>query len=161
MFKTLLMIFFVFLLLALTIGCSTVTEGTISLPEGTYTGQIKNNIPHGEGTLTYPDGTEYVGQWKDGKEHGQGIVRWRVDGDTAWYSGEWVDGKWHGNGIFSYPDGTKYEGKWKEGERHGQGVETYNGTEKVGEWKDGTFYEGTIIHQDGRKVIWKNGREVN
>jgi len=26
---------------------------------------------HGQGTLTYPNGVKYVGEFKDGKEHGQ------------------------------------------------------------------------------------------
>jgi len=29
-------------------------------------------VRNGQGTFTYPDGTKYVGKFKDGKEHGQG-----------------------------------------------------------------------------------------
>ena len=39
---------------------------------------------------TFPDGRMYVGDWKDGLQHGQG--------------------------KFSYPDGWKYVGEWKDGE---------------------------------------------
>ncbi len=32
----------------------------------------------GEGTFTYPDGSKYVGEWKDGEYHGQGIFTKKI-----------------------------------------------------------------------------------
>ena len=40
--------------------------------------------------MKYPDGTKYVGEWKDAKRHGKG--------------------------TFTYPDGSKDEGIWENGE---------------------------------------------
>ncbi len=40
-------------------------------------------------THTWPNGDKYVGEWKDGKKHGQGTHTW--------------------------PSGKKYEGKWRDG----------------------------------------------
>ena len=31
------------------------------------------------------------------------------------YMGEWKDGKKHGQGTFTFPDGEIYEGEWKDG----------------------------------------------
>jgi len=45
----------------------------------------------------WENGTKYLGEWKDGKKHGQGTYtygkgEWEVDK----YVGEWKDGKWNG-----------------------------------------------------------------
>ena len=29
---------------------------------------------NGAGTITFPDGMKYEGEWKDGKKHGQGTM---------------------------------------------------------------------------------------
>ena len=42
------------------------------------------------GTETFVFGDKYVGEYKDGKRHGQGTYTW-ADGDK--YVGEWKDGK--------------------------------------------------------------------
>ena len=34
--------------------------------------KIKDGEPHGKGTMTYPDRSTYVGEFKDGKRHGKG-----------------------------------------------------------------------------------------
>ena len=61
---------------------------------------------------------EYVGEYKDGKKHGQGTYTW-FDGGI--YVGKWKDGKEHGQGTYTSPVGTKYVGEWKDGK-------PYNGT---------------------------------
>ena len=55
---------------------------------------------------------EYVGEYKDGKKHGQGTYTW-FDGGI--YVGNWKDGKEHGQGTYTSPVGTKYVGEWREG----------------------------------------------
>ena len=34
------------------------------------------------------------------------------------YMGEWKDGKKHGQGTETYPNGSKYVGKFKNGKKH-------------------------------------------
>ena len=63
---------------------------------------------------------EYVGEYKDGKKHGQGTYTW-FDGGI--YVGKWKDGKEHGQGTYTSHVGTKYVGEWKDGMRSGQGTE--------------------------------------
>ena len=41
--------------------------------EGVYVGEIKNGKPHGKGILKYTN-SKYVGEFKDGKCNGQGIL---------------------------------------------------------------------------------------
>ena len=35
---------------------------------------IKGDCNNGYGTYIYEDGRQYVGEWKDGERHGQGIL---------------------------------------------------------------------------------------
>ena len=65
-------------------------QGTLTLPYGSYVGELKDGKPHGQGTCTYADGDKYVGEYRDGKPHGQG--------------------------TFTYPDGRVKKGTWRDGE---------------------------------------------
>jgi len=73
------------------------------------------------GTYTFASGNKYVGEWRDDKQHGQGIET-SADGDN--YIGEFKDGKRHGQGTFTFADGEKYVGEFKDGNYHGQGTYT-------------------------------------
>ena len=48
----------------------------------------EGNCSNGTGTMVWPNGDQYVGEWKEGNKHGQG--------------------------KYTYPDGTKKEGVWKD-----------------------------------------------
>jgi len=64
-------------------------------------------------TLTSANGEKYVGEYKDGKKHGQGTF---TSADGGKYVGEYKDGKMHGKGtLFDPMLGTKTTGKWEEG----------------------------------------------
>ena len=41
--------------------------------------------------------------------------------DGSSYVGEWKNGKWHGQGEYPCSDGLFYVGYWKDGKRHRQG----------------------------------------
>ena len=90
-------------------------------------------IREGVGSLTYPNGRKYVGEWKDGKRNGQGTQ--------------------------TYPDVGKYFGEFKDGEPNGQGTETLpEGSKYVGEYKDGREWNGTEYDKDGNiQVKFVNG----
>ena len=59
------------------------------------------------GTLTYKDGSKYVGGFKWGRFSGQGIFTW-LDGIK--YVGEFKNGKRHGQGTLTLPDGRILKG---------------------------------------------------
>ena len=63
-----------------------------------------------------------MGEFKDGKEHGQGTLTWS-DGEK--YVGEFKYGRFHGQGTYTKANGDKYVGEWKDGQLHGQGTWTY------------------------------------
>ena len=67
------------------------------------------------GTDTYANGNKYVGEWKNGKYHGQG--------------------------TFTFPSGEKHVGKWKNQLPNGQGVHTYTD----GRIEEGIFENGKFL----------------
>ncbi len=75
---------------------------------------LREEYGEGQGTFTYNVG-KYVGEWKNGKQHGQGTFTW-FSGDR--YEGEWSDGTENGQGTFIWSDGDKYEGEFKDGEKN-------------------------------------------
>jgi len=78
---------------------------------------IEGDCTNGQGTLTWSDGSKYVGEWKDGKHHGQGTLTF-ASGEFAGdkYVGEFIDGKRHGQGTYTQADGTVDKGIWESGE---------------------------------------------
>ena len=79
------------------------------------------------------------------------------------YVGEWKDGKKHGQGTDSYTTGEKYVGGYKDGKKHGQGTDTSYGRKYVGEYKDG-IKEGSWVVYDhngqlSSKNTYKDGKE--
>ena len=68
-----------------------------------YKGDVVIRIPHGFGTLVYPDGNKYVGEFMKGLFHGQGIYTIASNGYS--YIGEYRIGSlW--NGTIKEKDGT-------------------------------------------------------
>ena len=100
------------------------------LPCAVSFGQETYNVPDGrkdggefsgQGTMTWPDGTKYVGEWKDGKRNGQGT--W-TSPDGQKYVGEWKDHKFNGQGTWICSNGTKYVGEFQDGTPTSQCVVT-------------------------------------
>lgn len=66
----------------------------ISFPSfAEYDGIVVSLEPHGEGSITYTNGTRYTGQFDSGARQGSGSIKW--------------------------PNGLAYNGPWKKGERTG------------------------------------------
>jgi len=59
---------------------------------------VKGDCESGYGTLVYPSGAKYIGEFSNGKLHGKG--------------------------IFYYSDGNKYIGNWNTQQRQGSGENT-------------------------------------
>jgi hypothetical protein len=105
------------------------------------------------GTHTYTNGDKYVGEWRDGKRHGQGTLT-LANGDK--YVGEWRDNKWHGQGTYAHGPssqwaGQKYVGEYRDGKKHGQGTATFaDGENYVGEYRDDKRHgQGTYTFAGG------------
>ena len=85
----------------------------------TYTGEFKDGQPpqpHGQGKMTYVNGTKYEGGFKDGKRHGQGTFIFN-NGDKCEL--KWIDGKVRGHGTIKTPTGITYKGKIVNGKMLG------------------------------------------
>ena len=90
---------------------------------------------NGQGVALSVNGTQYVGEFKDGAMNGQGQMSY-VDG--AQYVGEFKDRIKHGQGTYTYPDGQTYVGEWKDGIKHGHMTITWpDGRLLVTEFEDG------------------------
>ena len=62
--------------------------------------------------MTYSDGSKYIGEWKDGKLHGQG--------------------------TYYFPDGRKMKGEWRRGKKWNITGYDQNGNKEV-KWVNGNF----------------------
>ena len=133
--------------------------GICFLPMNTFGDCISGDCENGQGTLIYPDGSKYEGQWKDGRRDGQGALSF-PDGGS--FIGQWKGGLFNGQGTMIYRYG-RYEGQWKDGMKNGQGVMTYlDGGKYEGEWKDDKISgQGTYTYPDGGIYVgqWKDGRK--
>ena len=114
---------------------------------------------HGPVICNYADGSEYQGEWQDGKRHGIGTY---ISPTGTRYEGEWENDGASGHGVCHYADGMKYDGQFESGERHGKGVlispegDRYEGQfkydllngEGIFTWVDGVRSEG--IFREGK-----------
>jgi len=121
----------------------------------------------GHGAYEYDDGTKYVGEWKDGEKHGQGIYT----GKSCTYDGEWRHGKRHGQGTDSWNASwsySKYVGRWADGEHHGLGIYTWKNEGRQGKYEGEWTYgrangQGSMILPNGNEYFgtWKLGEIRN
>jgi len=123
-----------------------------------YKGEWKNGKKHGKGIQNWAEGDIYKGEWKDGKRTGWGIHIWP---DGHYYEGEYADDKRNGFGLFRWPDGREYRGYYIADQRNGFGEFLWpNGDRYIGTYKDSNRNgEGTFTWADGRKYEgeWKDG----
>jgi hypothetical protein len=73
------------------------------------------NMEHcatGIGTFTYANGSEYEGEFLNGKPHGQGICLYQ---NQDRYAGEWYRDQPNGKGKMEYHNGDILDGTWQNG----------------------------------------------
>jgi hypothetical protein len=163
---------------------------TMKLEEDKYEGEVnEKGEKNGEGTMFYKPVidkkdknkkiyNEYVGQWKNNKREGEGIMMYNNGEDV--YQGEWKNDKKDGNGKMTYANGDVHEGIWIEDVYIGK-WDSYNfiGSGQYGKmtYANGDVFEGDLYkynkyekngggiltHHDGRKTLgnWKNDTLVN
>jgi hypothetical protein len=91
------------------------------------------------GGVDLPDGSKYVGEFKDGKYHGQGSY---LFSDGRRYVGELKDGKRSGQGVFLLLDGTRYIGEYKDDKWNGVGA-VYSASGQV--LQAGTYDDNRLV----------------
>ena len=137
--------------------------------QGLYTGDYIEGVGmDGQGSLTYRDGSQYVGGFLRGKYHGEGqlIVNatdgargtWlmgnkdgefeeRWDGGRQYFRGKYENGVRNGFGILKMADGKVYEGEFENDRFHGQGKLVMADSDQTyrGEFRQGSISgRGTI-----------------
>ncbi|HWP97501.1 MAG TPA: protein kinase [Syntrophomonadaceae bacterium] len=112
--------------------------GTMIWPNGnTYQGEWKNDLQNGSGVFTYYYGDKYEGQWKAGKQDGQGTYTWA---DGRKYVGQWREDMRDGQGVYTWPNGDRFEGQFQGGKMNGPGVYTKaNGQKQEGIWQNDVY----------------------
>ncbi len=122
-----------------------------------YSGQLENNVPNGEGILSYSDGAKYSGSFRNGSRHGIGTIKWN-NGDK--FIGAWINDKREGFGIYYWNNGDKYLGEYAGGEKNGNGkIYWKNGEIYSGGWRNNTKNGiGVLTKQDGMiyNTIYQN-----
>ena len=98
-------------------------------------------------TIIDENGNKYIGELKDNKKYGYGILYYCNDEKYIRYEGFWKDDKKFSNGTMFYKNGSIYIGHWNNDLKEGEGIIYYDTGEKfVGKFKDdkkngkGTFY---------------------
>jgi hypothetical protein len=117
----------------------------------TYAGPCNYNLnPHGRGTMTFPDGTVYVGDFNDGNKSGRGKIEY-ADGSV--YDGEFSEDAPHGHGTYTTTRGV-YDGQIYYGHKVGRGKMTFaNGDVYDGIFKnDKIGGQGVLTKHDGTVV---------
>lgn len=125
---------------------NTVTDKpiTVGMTTFTYTGDVNpNGEPEGTGKAVYESG-----MWKS-------------------YEGDWKNGVWEGEGRLIYANGDVYRGGFKGG-MFTKGIYSIgadinnNGDYFSGTFKNGTPYDGSWCHADGKEFQkLKKGNAVN
>jgi hypothetical protein len=126
-------------------------QGALRLPNGSvYVGAFKDGQLTGHGTMTLPDGTTYVCEFKDGVPNGFGTM---TTPQGRQYVGEFLNGLPSGQGSVTASNGTSQRGEWRAGKKYkvsGTWVAP-DGTREEGTWNtDGSPSGGTITWKDGR-----------
>jgi len=129
----------------------------------TYIGQLKDNRPHGWGKMIFRSKTILrSNNWNNGQCHGYGTIIW-PSGDK--YVGQFKNFQRNGKGTYYFSDGCKHVGEWKDNTQHGRGVFTFaDGKKHEGEWIDGNEHgRFTLTMPYGlmRIADYDNGEEVS
>lgn len=84
-------------------------KGKMTTPMATYIGTFEGTYETGSGSITYPTGMIFTGEWRNGKPANIGEMLY--PGQER-YVGEFKEGKRSGSGALHYPDGSSYNGEW-------------------------------------------------
>lgn len=121
-------------------SCPVSGHGSFSFPDGTqYSGEWANSKPHGRGKMEFTNRSVYEGNFSNGLKEGTGVFKW-VTGQWAGdsYVGSYKNDFREGKGVYTYADGRSYDGDWKNDKQEGKGVFT---------WANGGSYDRWILEE--------------
>lgn len=85
----------------------------------------KIHCASGRGIFRYPDGSKYVGDFKNGQPEGEGLCYY-ASGDK--YKGSWSNNAPNGEGIYTYANGDVTTALWRQGKPHRHLASIYENT---------------------------------
>jgi len=132
------------------------------------TGYDPSNWDNCYGMFKLSDGNKYVGLFRGGKPHGEGVL-------TGWTGDKFVGNfrnsmPWNGTGAIFTDIGQKYVGDVRDGKMHGKGTVYYlednknKGDKYVGEFHNNKLHgQGKYTFADGRvlKGLFKNNKFIS
>jgi len=90
-------------------------EGELLRTDGSvYQGQFVEDCMCGQGRMHWRDGVEYTGQFAQNRREGHGKMLW-MSGKWRSYVGQWKDGMQHGSGTLSDHSGQEFKGIFGRG----------------------------------------------
>jgi len=119
-------------------------------PNGSkYVGLFKNGQYEGRGRLIFRKGDYFEGEFQHNKANGFGKYV-NIKGEI--YIGNWVDDKQDGKGELILKNGSRYTGDFKNGMENGKGKIV---------WPDSSFYEGDFVNNcfDGYGIYMMGNRK--
>ncbi|XP_030830819.1 alsin isoform X3 [Strongylocentrotus purpuratus] len=124
--------------------------------DAVYEGTWLNGKCNGKGTLRWPDGKKYTGNFVQGVQHGHGVftVPGPDPSKQEVFEGQWLEGKMHGVGILRYQNGDVYEGEFQDGVKHGHGTLQIGNAAVhdiyIGNWRHGKRHGYGVIDDNSR-----------
>lgn len=139
-------------------------RGTYLSKYGFYQGLFKSGLKHGLGTLLFPNGNCFIGEFYQSMKQGHGTLIYARGGE---YTGQWLQDLAHGEGTCRYANGEVFQGTFANGRKHGPGVlslsngdclkatwdnDSINGHGKIIYSGSGLIYDGGIVN-DSREGL--------
>lgn len=114
------------------------------------------------GTVNWPNGDKYVGEFKNGEKHGLGTYYHLADAGYKGqkYIGEFENGDFHGIGTYLWPEGHSHRGHFKKMKPDGKGIKIEKNVAKsqgfFSDWNSGNLI---LEYATGAKYVGevKNG----
>ncbi|MGD1952392.1 MAG: pentapeptide repeat-containing protein [Leptolyngbyaceae cyanobacterium] len=128
---------------------SEITPLSVDDPDHTYQngirfyGSFEGGKPaNGRGSMLYPNGNRYDGQYRDGKRNGCGTFTFN---NGRRYVGEFQNDLFSGRGMWLLENGDRYIGDFEFNKCNGEGVYVFaDGTSQSGIWQQGRLVDGGI-----------------
>lgn len=113
-----------------------------------YIGDFHEGKPHGNGILYFANGNKYLGQWVREWRQGRGRFIFR---EGHIYTGDFAQNRFEGQGIMEYANGDRYEGLWSDNLADGTGTYLFHdGAKYEGDFRKGRFHgTGVMFYTDG------------
>lgn len=113
-----------------------------------YYGEFANGQPaDGRGTMVYPSGNRYDGEYRDGDRNGCGTFKFS---NGRQYIGQFKSDQFSGKGTWILETGERYIGEFKDNQCDGKGTFIFfNGSSKSGIWEKGKLLSDDLSCNQG------------